>query len=89
MSWKSTQKVGSESSTYFTTEELKTFLQVYMVRFFYEGEEHSEQKIAQLTGILAASQSFFRSLSAYGWGILLDKVGRKVSRRGYPYRIPC
>ena len=49
-----------------------------MVRDFFKGEEGSEQKIAQLTGILAASQSFFRALTAYGFGIFVDKVGRKV-----------
>ena len=51
-----------------------------MVRDFFKGGGHSEQKIAQLTGILAASQSFFRSLSAYGLGIVMDKLGRKVGR---------
>ena len=53
-------------------------MQVYMVREFYKDKDNSEQLIAQLTGLLAAMQSFARSLTALPWGLLSDVIGRKV-----------
>ena len=47
-----------------------------MVRHFYEGKGQSEQKIAQLAGLLAATQALFRCLTSYFWGIVLDKLGK-------------
>ena len=54
-----------------------------MVRRFYlykADPEYakSEQAIAQLTGLLAASQSIARFLASYAWGVAVDKIGRKV-----------
>lgn len=54
-------------------------LSVFMVRDFYQDKGGSEQLIAQLTGLLAATQSFARSLTSLPWGILSDIVGRKVN----------
>ena len=53
-------------------------LAAYMVRDFAKGE-YSEQTIGQLTGLLAAASSFARSVTAFSWGLLSDKTGRKVS----------
>ena len=49
-----------------------------MVREIYKDSEDNEQLIAQLTGLLAAMQSFARSLTALPWGLLSDIIGRKV-----------
>lgn len=49
-----------------------------MVREFYKEKEDNEQLVAQLTGLLAAMQSFARSLTALPWGFLSDIIGRKV-----------
>ena len=52
-------------------------LQVYMVRNFGKGR-YSEQKVAQLTGILAAASSFSRIFTSMLWGKASDHTGRLV-----------
>lgn len=64
---------------------VQTDMQVYMVREFYKEKDNSEQLIAQLTGLLAAMQSFARSLTALPWGLLSDIIGRKVLPRSEAY----
>ena len=56
---------------------------VFMVRDFYQDKGGSEQLIAQLTGLLAATQSFSRTLSSLPWGIISDIVGRKVTTTSF------
>ena len=55
----------------------KPMLQVYMVRNFGKGQ-YSEQKVAQLTGILAAASSFTRIFTSMLWGKASDHTGRLV-----------
>lgn len=57
---------------------MKATLQVFLVREIYKDGYHSEQKIAQLTGFLAAASSAARSTTALPWGMASDVVGRKV-----------
>ena len=63
-------------------------VQVYLVRDF-SGPGTSEQAIGQLTGLLAAAQSFARSLTAFPWGILSDLIGRKVGAAVTFHQRPC
>lgn len=59
-------------------------MQVFLVRDIYKDGDHSEQKIAQLTGFLAAAQSAARSMTALPWGMASDIVGRKVGFSSKP-----
>lgn len=51
-----------------------------MVRDFYSKQGKSEQLIAQLTGVLAATQSLGRAIASFPWGLISDVIGRKVKR---------
>ena len=48
-----------------------------MVRNFGKGQ-YSEQKVAQLTGFLAAASSFTRTFTSMLWGKASDHTGRLV-----------
>lgn len=53
-------------------------MQVFMVRDFVAAQGKSEQLIAQLTGLLAATQSLGCAIASYPWGLVSDVIGRKV-----------
>ena len=55
-----------------------------MVRDFFAAEGKSEQVIAQLTGLLASTQSLGRAIASYPWGMISDVVGRKASPLNRP-----
>ncbi|KAK9804936.1 hypothetical protein WJX73_000733 [Symbiochloris irregularis] len=50
-------------------------LAVYLVRNFQP--RASEERIGQLTGLLAASFSAAQFVTAFGWGLFMDRFGRK------------
>lgn len=54
-----------------------------MVRDFFSAEGKSEQVIAQLTGLLASTQSLGRAIASYPWGMISDVIGRKVQNSAY------
>ncbi|KAK9822464.1 hypothetical protein WJX81_005081 [Elliptochloris bilobata] len=49
-----------------------------MVRDFARGEGKSEQQIGALAGLLAAAGPFPRSISSFPWGMVSDRIGRKI-----------
>ncbi|KAL0030078.1 hypothetical protein WJX79_005565 [Trebouxia sp. C0005] len=51
-------------------------LSVFMVRSFL-GSSASEERVGRNTGILAAAASVGQTLSAFMWGAVSDRVGRK------------
>jgi MFS family permease len=48
------------------------------VRSFARGQGKSEQTIGALAGLLAAAGPFPRSISSFPWGVVSDRIGRKV-----------
>lgn len=57
-------------------------LAVYMVRDFEAegGRPPSEATVGRLTGLLAAVFCAAQLVTSYPWGIISDRVGRKVGR---------
>ncbi|KAK9814275.1 hypothetical protein WJX72_003276 [[Myrmecia] bisecta] len=51
-------------------------ISVYMVRRWYQ-DRASEERIGQLTGVLAASASAAQVFTAFLWGVISDHIGRK------------
>jgi len=54
------------------------------VRSFARGQGKSEQTIGALAGLLAAAGPFPRSISSFPWGVVSDRIGRKVPSPGPP-----
>eukprot|EP01025_Chloroclados_australasicus_P020037 TRINITY_DN2106_c0_g1_i14.p1 TRINITY_DN2106_c0_g1~~TRINITY_DN2106_c0_g1_i14.p1 ORF type:complete len:492 (+),score=61.13 TRINITY_DN2106_c0_g1_i14:227-1702(+) len=50
---------------------------VYMVRHFMD-ENTAESQISLLTGLLGAMFTISQFCTAYGWGLLSDRIGRKL-----------
>lgn len=57
---------------------------VYMVRDFQAaaGDAASEQAVGRATGMLAATFCAAQLVTSYPWGMVSDRVGRKVSTAG-------
>ena len=53
------------------------------MRDFARGMGKSEQQIGALAGLLAAAGPFPRSISSFPWGMISDRIGRKVTS------LPC
>lgn len=58
-------------------------LAVYMVRDWEaaasDGAPVSEQAVGRATGFLAAVFCFAQLLTSFAWGIVSDRIGRKVN----------